>query len=181
MSCVEGAQPIQDSDYVMCPPTEVTEDDCTNDVCFLINVGYYIVYEDDNGDWVQYNTASSFDDATEIADATSVADGMAACAAEETCTFFTGYRYDDDDIMGWHWFAESGFASAIPEGWGTIFSLPTAEETTNTDDTYEWAGVVTDLTPASEEEEEEVTEETEAASYLTMGFAAASAVVASMF
>ena len=51
----------------------------------------------------------------------------------------------------------------------------------NTDDTFEWVGVLTTLTPAEEEEDtDETTEETEAASYLTMGFAAA-AVVASMF
>ena len=109
---------------------------------------------------------------------------MAGCAAEADCTWFEGYQENSDESPIWTWYDDAAVGSAVPDVYGTVHSQTTEEATVNTDDSFEWVGTLTTLTPAEDETEdtdETTEEETEAASYLTMGFAAAAAVIASMF
>ena len=111
---------------------------------------------------------------------TTLADGMTTCTAEETCLWFTAIKAGADETPSVTWYT----GPVIDEGNYATVTNDDAEKT-NTDDDYEWFYLkTTEVAEVEEEEEEdddEPTEDPESASYIAMGFAAAAAVLATVF
>ena len=119
MSCTDGLVTDVNGDelWMHCPPTEVTPDDCVEESCYLASPGYYICYEDDNGDTVYFDDnlggANSMDDGLDFAGA------MAVCASEATCIWFHGAKTDADTDSTFAWYSSDDYDEDIPTDYKT--------------------------------------------------------------